>query len=73
MKKILIIALIVCVIIIGYMTVNHDTEITSDKVLNWLQDYIPAYLDQAYIIESYDTIQNDDGSIDIILHCEHKK
>lgn len=73
MKKILIIALIVCVIIIGYMTVNHDTEITSDKVLNWLQDYIPACLDQAYTIESYDMIQNDDGSIDIILHCENKE
>lgn len=73
MKKILIIALIICIIIIGYMVVNNDTEITSDKVLSWLQDYIPAYLDQTYTIESYNMIQNDDGSIDIILHCEHRK
>lgn len=71
MKKILIIALIICIVIIGYMVVNNDTDITSDKVLNWLQDYIPTYLDQAYTIESYDVIQNDDGSVDIILHCEH--
>lgn len=69
MKKLLVIVLIVCVAIIGYMVINHDTEVTSSKVLDWLQDYVPEQIDKIYAIDSVDIEQNDDGSIIVMIHC----
>lgn len=69
MKKLLVIALIVCVAIIGYMVINHDTEVTSDKVLDWLQDYVSEQIDKMYTVDSFNVEHNNDGSITVMIHC----
>ena len=70
MKKLLIILLIVCLLVIGYMITTKDTSVTADKVYRWAQKEIPERLAEMYTIKSYDIIDNGDGTIDVVLHCE---
>ena len=70
MKKLLIILLIVCLLVIGYMITTKDTNVTADKVYKWAQKEIPEKLAEMYTIKGYDIIDNKDGTIDVVLHCE---
>ena len=70
MKKLLIILLIVCLLVIGYMITTKDTNVTADKVYKWAQEEIPEKLAEMYTIKGYDIVHNQDGTMDIILHCE---
>ena len=69
MKKLLIILLIICLLVIGYMVCTKDTDITFDKVYSWAGDTIPEKLSEMYTIKGYDIVENEDGTVDIILHC----
>lgn len=70
MKKILIVLLIVCFLIISYMYYTHDTDPTFNKVYDWAQKAIPEKIAEMYVVKSYDIVTNSDGTTDIILHCE---
>ena len=70
MKKLLIILLIVCLLVIGYMITTKDTSVTADKVYKWAQKEIPEKLAEMYTIKGYDIIDNGDGTINVVLHCE---
>ena len=70
MKKLLVILLIVCLLVIGYMITTKDTSVTADKVYKWAQKEIPEKLAEMYTIKGYDIIDNGDGTIDVVLHCE---
>ena len=70
MKKLLIILLIVCLLVIGYIITTKDTNVTADKVYKWAQKEIPEKLAEMYTIKGYDIIDNGDGTIDVVLHCE---
>ena len=70
MKKLLVILLIVCLLVIGYMITTKDTNVTADKVYEWAQEEIPEKLAEMYTIKGYDIIDNGDGTIDVVLHCK---
>lgn len=70
MKKLLVILLIVCLLVIGYMYYTKDTNPTFNKVYDWAQKAIPEKIAKMYTVKGYDVVENDDGTVDIILHCE---
>lgn len=73
MKKILVILLIVALLLVGYMYCTKDTNPTVDKVTNWASEFIPEQIAKMYTIKGYDIVNNDDNTVDIILHCERNE
>lgn len=70
MKKILVVLLIICLLIIGYMYVTKDVSPDATKVYNWAKEYIPEQVAKSYKVTAHDVIKNEDGSIDVMLHFE---
>lgn len=70
MKKTLVILLIICLLVIGYMYVTKDVNPDATKVYNWAKEYIPEQVAKSYKVTDHDVIKNDDGSIDVVLHFE---
>lgn len=69
MKKLLVILLCVCLLVIGYMIGTKDTDITFDKVYEWTKQEIPEQISKLYTIKGYDIVENENGTVDIIIHC----
>lgn len=70
MKKLLVVLLCVCLLVIGYMVGTKDTNVTADKVYTWAREELPKKIANMYTIKSYNIVENEDGTVDIVLHCD---
>ena len=70
MKKLLVVLLCVCLLVIGHMVGTKDTNVTADKVYTWAREELPKKIANMYTIKSYNIVENEDGTVDIVLHCD---